>query len=127
MAPELALTMRITDKCDVYSFGVVALEVMMGRHPGDLLESQLSESSQSMKEDNAKLLLKDLLDQRLEAPSNELAKAVVLVMSLALACIRTRPGSRPTMLFVAQKLSAHILPSLPEPFGMLTINKLMGI
>ncbi|ONH93181.1 hypothetical protein PRUPE_8G217700 [Prunus persica] len=127
MAPELALTMRVTDKCDVYSFGVVALEVMMGRHPGDLLESQLSKSSQSMKEDNAELFLKDLLDQRLEAPSNELARAVVLVMSLALACICTRPGSRPTMLYVAQKLSARSLPSLPEPFGMLTINKLMGI
>ncbi|VVA16004.1 PREDICTED: MDIS1-interacting receptor like [Prunus dulcis] len=126
MAPELALTMRVTDKCDVYSFGVVALEVMMGRHPGDLLESQLSESSKSM-EDNAELLLKDVLDQRLEAPSNELAKAVVLVMSLALGCIRTRPGSRPTMLYVAQKLSAHSVPSLPEPFGMLTLNKLMGI
>ena len=119
--------MRVTDKCDVYSFGVVALEVMMGRHPGDLLESQLSKSSQSMKKDNAELFLKDLLDQRLEAPSNELAKAVVLVMSLALGCIRTRPGSRPTMLYVAQKLSARSLPSLPEPFGMLTINKLMGI
>ena len=118
--------MRVTDKCDVYSFGVVALEVMMGRHPGDLLESQLSESSKSM-EANAKLLLKDVLDQRLEAPSNELAKAVILVMSLALTCIRTRPGSRPTMLYVAQKLSAHSLSSLPEPFGMLTINKLMGI
>ncbi|BBH10146.1 Concanavalin A-like lectin protein kinase family protein [Prunus dulcis] len=118
--------MRVRDKCDVYSFGVVALEVMMGRHPGDLLESQLSESSKSM-EDNAELLLKDVLDQRLEAPSNELAKAVVLVMSLALGCIRTRPGSRPTMLYVAQKLSAHSLPSLPEPFGMLTLNKLMGI
>ncbi|BFG42897.1 hypothetical protein CerSpe_291710 [Prunus speciosa] len=127
MAPELALTMQVTDKCDVYSFGVVALEVMMGRHPGDLLESQLSESSQSMKEDNAELLLKDVLDQRLEPPSNELAKAVVLVMSLALGCIRTRPGFRPTMLYVAQKLSAHSLPFLPEPFGMLTINKLMGI
>ncbi|VVA26315.1 PREDICTED: MDIS1-interacting receptor like [Prunus dulcis] len=127
MAPELALTMRVTDKCDVYSFGVVALEVMMGRHPGDLLESQLSKSSKSMTEDNAELLLKDLLDQRLEAPSNELAKAVVVVMSLALGCIRTRPGSRPTMLYVAQKLSARSLPSLPEPFGMLTINKLMGI
>ncbi|XP_008235774.1 PREDICTED: probable LRR receptor-like serine/threonine-protein kinase At4g08850 [Prunus mume] len=127
MAPELALTMRVTDKCDVYSFGVVALEVMMGRHPGDLLEFQLSESSQSMKEDNAELLLKDLLDQRLEAPRNELAKAVVLVMSLALTCIRTRPGSRPTMLYVAQKLSVQSLPSLPLPFGMLTINKLMGI
>ncbi|KAI5315701.1 hypothetical protein L3X38_044877 [Prunus dulcis] len=90
MAPELALTMRVTDKCDVYSFGVVALEIMMGRQPGDMLESKLTESSKPMK-DNAELLLKDVLDQRLEAPTNELAKAVVLVMSLALLCIRTHP------------------------------------
>ncbi|KAB2636449.1 LRR receptor-like serine/threonine-protein kinase [Pyrus ussuriensis x Pyrus communis] len=123
MAPELAYIMQVTDKCDVYSFGVVALEVMMGRHPRDMLESQLSESSTSINE-NAKLLLKDVLDQRLEPPTNELAKAVVLVMSIALACIQTRPGLRPTMHFVSQKLSAQSLPCLPEPFGMLTIKKL---
>ncbi|GMN49038.1 hypothetical protein TIFTF001_018210 [Ficus carica] len=39
MAPELAQTMRVTDKTDVYSFGVVALEVMMGRHSREMLES----------------------------------------------------------------------------------------
>ncbi|XP_028956588.1 MDIS1-interacting receptor like kinase 2-like [Malus domestica] len=126
IAPELAYTMRVTDKCDVYSFGVVALEVMMGRHPGDMLESQLQESSKSRR-DNVELLLKDLLDQRLEPPTNESAKAMVLVVTMALACIRTRPASRPTMLFVAQKLSAQTLPCLPEPFGMLTINKLMAL
>ncbi|XP_028954212.2 MDIS1-interacting receptor like kinase 2-like [Malus domestica] len=126
IAPELAYTMRVTDKCDVYSFGVVALEVMMGRHPGDMLESQLQESSKSRR-DTVELLLKDLLDQRLEPPTNESAKAVVLVVTMALACIRTRPASRPTMLFVAQKLSAQTLPCLPEPFGMLTINKLMAL
>ncbi|CAN6722939.1 unnamed protein product [Malus baccata var. baccata] len=126
IAPELAYTMRVTDKCDVYSFGVVALEVMMGRHPGDMLESQLQESSKSRR-DNVELLLKDLLDQRLEPPTNESAKAVVLVVTMALACIRTRPASRPTMLFAAQKLSAQTLPCLPEPFGMLTINKLMSL
>ncbi|KAM1142911.1 hypothetical protein COP2_032676 [Malus domestica] len=126
IAPELAYTMRVTDKCDVYSFGVVALEVMMGRHPGDVLESQLQESSKSRR-DNVELLLKDLLDQRLEPPTNESAKAVVLVVTVALACIRTCPASRPTMLFVAQKLSAQTLPCLPEPFGMLTINKLMAL
>ncbi|KAL8513547.1 hypothetical protein ACS0TY_012863 [Phlomoides rotata] len=31
MAPELALSMKVTEKCDIYNFGVVALEVMMGR------------------------------------------------------------------------------------------------
>ncbi|KAM1346326.1 hypothetical protein ACFX13_036387 [Malus domestica] len=126
MAPELAYIMQVTDKCDVYSFGVVALEVMMGRHPRDMLESQLLESSTSMNE-NAELLLKDVLDQRLEPPANEMAKAVVLVMSIALACIRTRPGLRPTMHFVSQKLSAQSLPCLPEPFGMLTIKRLSAL
>ncbi|KAM2606421.1 hypothetical protein TB2_035106 [Malus domestica] len=126
MAPELALTMRVTDKCDVYSFGVVALEVMMGKHPGDMLESLLLESSR-LSQDNVGLLLKDVLDQRLEPPTYELAKAVVLVMSLALACTRTHPISRPPMSFVAQKLSAQAMPCLPESFDFLSISKLMGL
>ncbi|RHN44229.1 putative protein kinase RLK-Pelle-LRR-XI-1 family [Medicago truncatula] len=37
IAPELAYTMVVSEKCDVYSFGVVALETLMGRHPGDIL------------------------------------------------------------------------------------------
>ncbi|KAB1215091.1 hypothetical protein CJ030_MR4G016266 [Morella rubra] len=39
IAPELAYTMRINEKCDVYSFGVVAVEILMGRHPTELLTS----------------------------------------------------------------------------------------
>ncbi|KAM1044569.1 hypothetical protein ACFX2J_035478 [Malus domestica] len=97
MAQEFALTMRVADKCDVYSFGVVALEVMMGKHPGDVLESQLLESSRL-----SQLLLKDVLDQLLEPPTDELSKAVVLVMSLALACTQAHPRSRPPMSFVAR-------------------------
>ncbi|XP_058082404.1 MDIS1-interacting receptor like kinase 2-like [Magnolia sinica] len=46
IAPELAYTMRVTEKCDVYSFGVVALEVMMGNHPGELISSLSSSSRQ---------------------------------------------------------------------------------
>ncbi|CAI9276205.1 unnamed protein product [Lactuca saligna] len=39
IAPELAYTMVGNEKCDVYSFGVVVLEVIMGKHPGDLVTS----------------------------------------------------------------------------------------
>ncbi|RVW26502.1 MDIS1-interacting receptor like kinase 2 [Vitis vinifera] len=39
IAPELAYTMVVTEKCDVYSFGVVALETMIGKHPGELITS----------------------------------------------------------------------------------------
>ncbi|PRQ41022.1 putative protein kinase RLK-Pelle-LRR-XI-1 family [Rosa chinensis] len=37
VAPELAFTMAVTEKCDVYGFGVVALEIIIGRHPGELI------------------------------------------------------------------------------------------
>ncbi|RVW53590.1 putative leucine-rich repeat receptor-like protein kinase [Vitis vinifera] len=112
MAPELAFTMCITDKCDVYSFGVVALEVMMGRHPEELLVSLPS----SALSDDPGLLLKDVLDQRLPMPTGQLAEEVVFVVKVALACTHAAPESRPTMRFVAKELSAQ--PRLPhsEPF-----------
>lgn len=114
--------MRVTDKCDVYSFGVVALEVMMGRHPGELLNSlSLSETSLS---ENPELFLKDLLDQRLPPPSGQLAEEVVFIINVALACTRTTPETRPSMRFAAQELSAKTQAYLPEPLGTITISKL---
>ena len=96
--------MRVTTKCDVYSFGVVALEIMMGKHPGELLNSL---SSVTLLSNNKELLLKDLLDQRLPPPTDQIAEEVVLVVTIGLACTRSVPESRPTMLFVAEELSAR--------------------
>lgn len=114
--------MIVTTKSDVYSFGVVALEVMMGKHPMDLLEA-VSASAKTLP-NNSELLLKDLLDKRLPSPTDELAEAVVFVVRAALACTRANPESRPNMRFVAQELSARTQPSLSEPFDMITIDKL---
>ncbi|GJW45035.1 kinase-like domain-containing protein, partial [Tanacetum coccineum] len=44
IAPELAYSMIVNEKCDVYSFGVVAFEAIGGKHPGELL-SYLNYSS----------------------------------------------------------------------------------
>lgn len=96
--------MRVTDKCDVYSFGVVALEVMMGRHPGELLMSR----SSSALPDDSDLLLKDIvLDQRLPMPTERLGEEVMFTVNVALACTRTAPESRPTMHSVASELQLH--------------------
>nr|XP_048336505.1 MDIS1-interacting receptor like kinase 2-like [Ziziphus jujuba var. spinosa] len=63
MASELALTMKVAEQCDVYSFGVVALETMMGRHPGELLDGLSWPLTSTLENINVEsLLLKDILD-----------------------------------------------------------------
>ncbi|KAK1265779.1 putative LRR receptor-like serine/threonine-protein kinase [Acorus gramineus] len=111
IAPELAYTMRVTEKCDVYSFGMVALEVIMGRYPGEFISTaSRSSGGQSMK-------LKDVLDQRLPVPTDEVAKEIVVAMRMALACVQDNPKSRPTMQQVTIDLSTQNSSSIPDPFS----------
>ncbi|CAL5387455.1 unnamed protein product [Camellia sinensis] len=100
IAPVLAYTMVVTEKCDAYSFGVVALETIMGRHPGELLSSLASPSAQN-------IMLTDVLDQRLPLPTNlMLVGNIVLVARMAIACLHSEPRSRPTMLCVSQEFQS---------------------
>ncbi|KAK4604025.1 hypothetical protein RGQ29_012508 [Quercus rubra] len=96
IAPELAYTMVVTEKCDVYSFGMVALEILMGKHPGELLTSLSTLSSQN-------LMLNEILDQRLPPPHRSIAQDIFFAASVAFACLRTKPKSRPTMKWVSQE------------------------
>ncbi|KAF4390696.1 hypothetical protein G4B88_015586 [Cannabis sativa] len=106
IAPELAYTMAITEKCDVYSFGVVVLETLMGRHPQELLSSLSLSSSSSSSTQN--MLLMDILDKRLPRPaSGVVARDVVLVAAIAFACLNVKPQCRPTMKHVSQQLLAR--------------------
>ncbi|KAJ9537509.1 hypothetical protein OSB04_030242 [Centaurea solstitialis] len=99
IAPELAYTMAMNEKCDVYSFGVLALETIGGKHPGQLL-SLLHRFSIHGKS------LANILDSRLTYPSDELIETDLLrVYNVALACILADPKSRPTMRNVSQELS----------------------
>eukprot|EP00268_Persea_americana_P011525 TRINITY_DN14863_c0_g3_i4.p1 TRINITY_DN14863_c0_g3~~TRINITY_DN14863_c0_g3_i4.p1 ORF type:complete len:456 (+),score=62.39 TRINITY_DN14863_c0_g3_i4:105-1472(+) len=119
IAPELACTTRVTEKCDVYSFGVVALEVMVGKHPADLISSLSSPGGEN-------ILLKDVVDQRIPPPSPQVATEVISAITLALACVRTRPESRPTMKHISRELSAHKTP-FHAPFHSITLFQLMDI
>ncbi|KAJ0626952.1 putative protein kinase RLK-Pelle-LRR-XI-1 family [Helianthus annuus] len=126
MAPELALTMKVTEKCDVYSFGVVTFEIMMGRHPGELLTSLQSSNPSSTSPDDLVLLLKDILDGRLLPPTDEEAEQVARVLNVALACTRVSPESRPSMRTVAQELSASTQPQLGEHLNKIRPEKLLS-
>jgi serine/threonine protein kinase len=93
---EFAYTSVVTEKCHVYSFGVVVLEVLMGKHPGDIQELLSSL--------NEKYLPEDILDNQLPQPKTDVAKDVKRCISVALDCLLPSPKERPTMLRVYQDL-----------------------
>ncbi|XP_058188763.1 MDIS1-interacting receptor like kinase 2-like [Rhododendron vialii] len=117
--------MEVNEKCDVYSFGVLTLEVIMGKHPGDLISS-LSLSSSALSSSNGQaILLKDVLDQRLPHPKDQVAELVVVAAKLASACLNASPVYRPTMQQVARKLSSP-RQSLQIEFHLITLGDLLG-
>ncbi|KAK7832329.1 MDIS1-interacting receptor like kinase 2 [Quercus suber] len=102
LAPEFTYTMAVTEKCDVYSFGVLVLEVLMGKHPGELITNLHSSTGTSIP-------LKDVLDDRLSPPtSQKIADELALMQNLSLSCLSTNPQSRPTMSSVCRQLEMHV-------------------
>ncbi|KAK3432492.1 hypothetical protein EUGRSUZ_E04372 [Eucalyptus grandis] len=78
IAPKLAYALVVNEKCDVYSFGVVALEAIMGEHLDDIMLDQI-------------------LDLRLPIPrQNPITRSIVMIVSMAFACLSGDPKSRPT-------------------------------
>ncbi|XP_056169737.1 probable leucine-rich repeat receptor-like protein kinase At1g35710 [Syzygium oleosum] len=117
IAPELAYTLVVNEKCDVYSFGVVAMETMMGEHPGDIVSTFWT----SFGED---IMLHKILDPRLPYPrKNSVARSIVLIVSLALACLSANPKSRPTMKRVSEAFLARKLP-LAKPFHEISLAQI---
>ncbi|XP_028801581.1 MDIS1-interacting receptor like kinase 2-like [Neltuma alba] len=74
-APELAYTITVSEKCDVFSFGVLAFEILMGKHPGDLISHVHSF------DDDPNINFKKILDPRLSPPKEQqkLMKEVILI------------------------------------------------
>ncbi|KAJ9162697.1 hypothetical protein P3X46_022453 [Hevea brasiliensis] len=138
IAPELAYTMKVTEKCDVYSFGVVTLEIIMGHYPGELICSPPSFSSTSSSSSSSIALslsglnaltnmkLKDVLDQRLQTPDPELADEIVTIIKLAFSCINANPKFRPTMQQVSQELCTRRLP-LPQGLHTLALKQVLDL
>ncbi|KAB2601827.1 LRR receptor-like serine/threonine-protein kinase [Pyrus ussuriensis x Pyrus communis] len=119
VAPELAYTRKVTEKCDVYSFGVLALEVITGKRLCDLISSFSSPSACENK------LLKDVLDQRLPPPTLEVEDELTTIARVAIICRDSQPQSRPTMHMVSQSLSFQTAASTGGP--NITLEQLIKI
>ena len=96
--------MRLTTKCDVYSFGVITFELLVGTYPGDIISTLSSSSGQS-------LFVKDILDQRVSLPVDQVADEVAAALTLAIHCVDINPETRPTMKQIFEKLSAQPSPA----------------
>lgn len=104
VAPELAQSLRLTDKCDVYSFGVILLELVTGRKP---VESPVANEVVILCEYVRGLiesgLASDCFDRRLRGfVENEL----IQVMKLGLICTSEDSLRRPSMAEVVQVLES---------------------
>ncbi|KAI6700573.1 hypothetical protein NL676_014897 [Syzygium grande] len=117
IAPELAYTLVVNEKCDVYSFGVVAVETMMGEHPGDIVSTLWTSCGED-------IMLHKILNPQLPYPrENSIARSIVLIVSLVLACLSANPKSRPTMKQVSEAFLAQKLP-LAMPFHEISMAQL---
>uniref|UniRef100_A0A3N7G6U7 Protein kinase domain-containing protein n=1 Tax=Populus trichocarpa TaxID=3694 RepID=A0A3N7G6U7_POPTR len=104
VAPELAQSLRSSDKCDVYSFGVILLELVTGRKPVESPTANevvvLCEYVRGLLETSS---ASDCFDRSLRGFSeNEL----IQVMKLGLICTSEVPSRRPSMAEVVQVLES---------------------
>ncbi|PIN07358.1 Serine/threonine protein kinase [Handroanthus impetiginosus] len=121
IAPELAYTMVVNEKCDVYSFGVIALETIFGSHPGEFISSITRRSAAET------IILQHCLDKRLPPPADlSIATNIVRVVSIALACLNPNPKSRPWMKEVSREFLVNNPPKLSRPLHNISISELMN-
>ncbi|XP_030524559.1 probable LRR receptor-like serine/threonine-protein kinase At1g12460 [Rhodamnia argentea] len=104
VAPELAQSLRASEKCDVYSFGVILLELVTGRKP---VERPVANEVIVLCEYVRRLLdrgtASDCFDRNLRGlVENEL----IQVMKLGLICTSETPMRRPSMAEVVQVLES---------------------
>ena len=65
------------------------LELLMGKHPGDMINLSAS--------DKEEIILQDIIDQRIEPPTEQDINEILKIIQVAYECLNNNPSLRPTM------------------------------
>ncbi|KAL6868329.1 hypothetical protein ACP4OV_015174 [Aristida adscensionis] len=105
LAPELAYSLKVTEKTDVYSFGVVLLELVTGRSP---IDPRFGEGKDIVFWISGKLAAErlddDVLDARVATSGGE-REDMLRVLKIGMLCTAKLPAGRPTMRDVVKMLT----------------------
>ncbi|XP_062197444.1 receptor protein-tyrosine kinase CEPR2-like [Phragmites australis] len=102
LAPELAYSLKVTEKTDVYSFGVVLLELVTGRNPIDPRFGEDKDIVFWLSSKLASESLDDVLDPRVALSARD---DMLKVLKIAVLCTAKLPAGRPTMRDVVKMLN----------------------
>ncbi|GMH00352.1 hypothetical protein Nepgr_002191 [Nepenthes gracilis] len=103
IAPEMAYTLKLSEKCDVYSFGVVLFELLTGRSP---IDEEYGEGKDIVCWVSSRLCTQkgkaNILDSRVA--SDHVKGDMMKVLKVATRCTTKLPFLRPAMRDVVKML-----------------------